>query len=376
MKKRIRYVGLDVHKETIVIAVADEGRGPARVLETVPNDTFAVVACLERIAPRPCLSVCYEAGPTGFGLARYLNDIGICCVVVAPSLIPQRAGERIKTDRRDAVKLAHFLRSGDLVEIHIPEAQNEAMRDLERARGDAKKAELAARHQLDKFLLRHGRRWEGGATKWTVQHLAWVRRQQFPEEASRRVHADYLAALEQATQRVARLSQDLEELVECWCLGPMTKAFQALRGFQTVSAATLAAEIGDYTRFAHPRQLMAYVGLVPSERSSGGSRRQGSITRTGNRHVRRILIEAAWHYRHRPHVSKALAARQRDLTEPVRQIAWKAQERLHRRYARLLERGKLRNKVVTAVARELVGFVWAIARQPEYLKGKGQATSA
>jgi transposase len=286
-------------------------------------------------------------------------------MVVAPSLVP-RDGSRVKTDRRDAIKLAHFLRSGNLVAVAVPDATTEAMRDLERAREDAKNAERVVRHQLSKLLLRHERVWNG-ATKWTEAHLSWVRTQKFSCPVLQRVCEDAVQAVEQAGQRVAQLTHDLSEYTAGWSQRPLVQALQALRGVQLVSAVVLAAEIGDYRRFASPRQLMAYLGLVPSEQSSGQSRRQGRITRTGNTHVRRILVEAAWSYRFRPRLTKVIAARQQGVAEPVRAIAWKAQQRLHRRYVRLQSRGKNKQQVVTAVARELAGFVWAIARQGSLL---------
>ena len=365
MKKTIRFVGLDVHQKTITVAVAEPGSAPAQLLTTLPNDQLALAKCLERIGPAPTLQVCYEAGPTGYGLARWLLESGIHCRVVAPSLVP-RDGRRIKTDRRDALKLAHFLRSGDLVAIAVPDAAAEAMRDLERAREDAKNAERVVRHQLSKFLLRHGRIWSG-ATKWTDAHLRWVRAQQFACPTLQRVCDDGLQAVEQAGHRVAQLTRNLSEQTANWSQRPLVQALQALRGVQLVSAVVLAAEIGDYRRFASPRQLMTYLGLVPSEHSTGETRRQGRITRTGNTHVRRILVEAAWSYRYRPRLTKVIAARQKDVAPAVRAIAWKAQQRLHRRYVRLLSRGKSKQQVVTAVARELAGFVWAIARQDALL---------
>jgi transposase len=365
MKTTIRYVGLDVHKDSIAVAVADSGRSPAKLLTTLPNDFLALGKCLERLGPAHGLRLCYEAGPTGYDLARRLNDAGLSCLVVAPSLVP-RDGRRVKTDRRDAVKLAHFLRSGDLVAVTVPDAQTEAMRDLERARDAAKKAERVVRHQLDKLLLRHGRIWPG-KTKWTEKHLAWVRTQPFAEAALRRVCEDGLTAVEQAGLRVTQLTGALTDLVPSWSLRPLVLALQALRGVQVVSAVILAAEIGDYQRFESPRQLMAYLGLVPSEHSSGGSRQQGRITRTGNAHARRILVEAAWSYRFRARVTKAIAARLLPVASGVRQIAWKAQQRLHRRYVRLLSRGKNKQQTVTALARELAGFVWAIAHEPVLL---------
>ena len=316
--------------------------------------------------PKARLRICYEAGPTGYGLARRLNEQGFCCSVVAPSLVPVQSGRRIKTDRRDAVKLAHFLRSGDLVEVTIPEAQTEAMRDLERAREDAKQSERAARHQLDKFLLRHARRWSGGS-KWGLKHWSWIKQQEFPPEALRRVRDDYITTVEQAALRVERLTKDIGELVEQWALGPLVKGMQALRGVDLVTAAVLTAEIGDFKRFHTPRHLMAYLGLVPSEHSSGATRRQGSITRTGNRHARWILVEAAWSYRFCPRSSKRINARRRLVTASVRAIAERAEQRLHRRFRKLIDRGKSSQKAVIAVARELVGFVWAIAQEEKLL---------
>jgi transposase len=364
--KKLVYIGLDVHRDTIVIAVARSGREPAMQLATIAHDGIALIKRLDDLGPRNRLRVCYEAGPTGYGLSRRLNESGICCVVVAPSLVPVQQGCRIKTDRRDAAKLAHFLRSGDLVEVSVPAAQNEAMRDLERAREVAVQAQRAARHQLSKFLLRHGRVWSG-TSRWTIAHWRWIQQQEFSEEALRRVRDDYLVAVEQATARIDRLTRDIEELVERWALGPLVKALQALRGVQLVTAAVLAAEIGDFARFRNPRQLMAYLGLVPSEHSSGSSRRQGRITRAGNRHARWILIEAAWNYRFGPRPSRTIAARRRQVAQGVRMIAEKAEERLHRRFTRLTRRGKKSQAVVTAVARELVGFVWAIAREEKFL---------
>lgn len=367
MRKILRYVGLDVHKDSVTIAVAERGRGAAQVFKVVPNERLAILKALDSLGGPSRLSLCYEAGPTGFELARSLMDSNYLCQVVAPSLIPVKSGDRVKTDRRDAVKLAHFHRSGDLTSVHIPDAQTEAMRDLERAREDAKNAERVTRHQLDKFLLRHGRRWSG-KSKWTQAHLAWIREQAFPEVALRRVHADYLLAVEVSTDRVERLTKDIEELVEEWALAPLVKGLMALRGVALVTAVTLAAEVGDYSRFANARQLMAYIGLVSSENSSGTRRRQGRITRTGNGRVRRLLVESAWHYRFRPTTSKAIKARQQCVTAPIRAIALKAQTRLHRRYEYLTtKKGKPAQVAVTAVARELLGFIWAISRQDKFL---------
>jgi transposase len=359
----VRFVGLDVHADSIAIAVAEPGRGEPGVLATIPNDTALLLKRLRRLGPVKC---CYEAGPTGFGLLRALAGEGIDCVVVAPSLVPTRSGDRVKTDRRDAVRLARFLRSGDLTEIHVPDAATEAMRDLERARDDAKKAERVARHQLGKFLLRQGRRYPG-KTAWTAMHLRWIRSQHFDHEAQQRVLEDYLRVVEDQGERVGRLTKSIVELVETWSLRPLVKAFQALRGISVVSATVLAAELGDLARFESAPKLMGYLGLVPSEHSSGEGRRQGRITRAGNGHARRILIEAAWAYRFRARQSRAIAARSAEVSPEVRRIAWRAQERLCARYRKLTARGKNKNKTTAAIARELAGFVWAIAREPALL---------
>ena len=361
MSTRLRFVGLDVHKESVTIAVAEEGREAAKVFATVPNEWQAIYKALKRLGAVHRLRCCYEAGPTGYGLYRKFQEVGVDCVVVAPSLVPTRTGDRVKTDRRDARKLAHFLRSGDLTPVWVPDAATEALRDLARAREDAREAETRARHQLSKFLLRHGRIWSASA--WTLKHLAWIRRQTFDQEAQQRVLADYLRTVEEAGARVRRLTADLEELVPTSALLPLVQALQAMRGIQLVTAVTLAAELGDLKRFATPRQLMAFIGLVSSEHSSGEGQSRGRITRTGNRHVRRLLIEASWAYRFAPGMSKALRKRNRGLPEPIRQIAWKAQHRLHKRLYHLLAKGKCRQKAVTAVARELLGFLWAIGQE-------------
>lgn len=360
MSTRLRYVGLDVHKESIVVAVAEGDRGRAEVFASLPNDWPALQRMLERLGAASLLRVCYEAGPTGFDLARRLRAAGYHCAVVAPSLVPRLVGRQIKTDRRDAVQLAHFLRSGDLVEVAVPAPETEAMRDLERARDDAKNAERAARHQLDKFLLRQGRNWS--ERKWTVRHVAWIRTLQFDNPVQQRVLHDYLRAVEECVQRVRRLEQDIEELVVTWSAHPQVVALQALRGVQLLTAVIILAEVGDFRRFASPRELMAYLGLVPSEQSSGERRRQGRITRCGNQHVRRILIESAWNYRCRPRVSRPIAQRRERVSPEVRAIAEKAEQRLCRRFERLTSRGKSKVKAVTAIARELAGFVWAITR--------------
>lgn len=360
--QNVRFVGLDVHKDTISIAVADQDGSAPQVVATVPHELRALLKQLKKLAATGRLRCCYEAGPTGFGLCRALRAAGFDCIVIAPSLVPKKAGDRVKTDRRDAMKLARYLRSGDLTEVHVPDEQTEAMRDLERAREDARRAVTAARQVLSKFLLRHGCRYSG--TTWTHKHLDWVRSLHFEFDAQQRVIVSYLRAVEQAQQRVAELTQDISELVETWCLKPLVQRLQALRGVKLVTAVTIAAELAEMSRFATAPQLMAYVGLVPSEYSTGGTITRGAITRTGNQHARKTLIEAAWSYRFHPAMSEEITRRNRGLPSNVTDIAWKAQVRLHRRYKRLQSRGKSKQLTITAVARELVGFVWAIARQP------------
>jgi transposase len=367
MNASVIYVGMDVHKDTIVIAVAREGREAAENWKTIPNEGVRLRKAMKTLVRNSdVLRVCYEAGPTGFGLCRHLREAGIDCIVVAPSLVPGKPGDQVKTDRRDARRLAHFLRSGDLTEVYVPEEAVEAIRDLERARDDAKCAERVARHQLSKFLLRHDRHWE--YTTWTLKHRDWIRTQKFAYPAQQRVLEDYLKAVEDLAERVARLTSALEELVQETTLAPLVKALQAFRGISMVSAAIIAAEVGDLRRFATPGQFMSYVGLVPSEDSTGKRRRQGAITRCGNSHLRRILVEAAWHYRHAPVMSKELRRRNQGVVERVRHIAWEAQKRLNKRLYHLIHKGKSTQKAVVALARELAGFIWAVGQEETLLE--------
>jgi transposase len=360
----LRYVGLDVHKETTTVAVAEGSGGHAVVFATIASVPTEVEATLAKLGGPQRIRCCYEAGPTGYVLVRHLRTAGYACEVVAPGRVPTDTS-RVKTDRRDACRLAHFLRSGDLTPVAVPDATTEAIRDLVRAREDAKNAERVVRHQLQKFLLRHGRAWS--KSSWTKDHWVWIRGQKFDHPALTAVSDDAVTAAEEATTRVARLTKLIGELVVGWSQGPLVKALQAFRGIQLVTAASLAAEIGDFKRFTHPRQLMAYLGLVPSEHSSGGSRRQGGITKTGNGHVRRLLVESAWNYRVRASRSAAIVARNVGVAPGVQAIAWKAQKRLHDRYVRLTSRGKCKKEVVVAIARELAGFVWAAACEPVWV---------
>lgn len=358
----VRHVGLDVHKEFVVIALA-QGREPAEVLQRVECSPSRILAALRRLGPLASLKVCYEAGPTGYGLQRFLCGHGVDCQVVAPALVPQPQGMRIKTDRRDACRLAHFLRSGDLVAVWVPDEQTEALRDLERARDDARLAERRIKQQLLKFLLRSGRTFTAGKSLWTRTHWDWIRGQQFDHEAQRRVLADAVLAATQAGERVARLDQDLADCLTGWRLAPLVRNLQAFRGVKLLTAVGLAAEIGDFQRFPTAGRFMAFVGLVPSEHSSGQSRRQGGITRAGNAHVRRLLIEAAWQYVGAPATIGPTLARRREGVPPeIVMIADRALRRLRKKASGLSRRKKSGNKIVTAVARELAGFLWAAAR--------------
>jgi transposase len=358
----LRFIGLDVHAETIVIAVADAGSAPAVILKVIACDEGRLLSELRKLGTRESLRVCYEAGPTGFGLERFLRSHEVDCVVVAPSLTPQSSGSRVKTDQRDARKLAHFLRSGDLTPIWVPDEQTESLRDLERAREAARLSERRARQQLLKFLLRHGRRFTEGKSHWTQKHWRWILQQKFSHEAQNRVLRDYVFTTQQATQRVERLTQDIQELVEGWALAPLVKNLQAFRGVELVTAVALAAEIGDFTRFRLAGQFMAFLGLVPSEHSSGGTRRQGRITKTGNGHVRRLMTEAAWHYYNwSAGISNTLRARRVGVPTEVVAIADKALRRLQRKAYQMKHRELSPKKIVIALARELAGFLWAAA---------------
>jgi transposase len=362
----VRYVGLDVHKDSIVMSVAESGNAEAKVLGTFPNDINKIMKQLKKLSPDvSLLRVCYEAGPTGFGLSRRLKKEGIDCIV-APSLVPQKAGLRIKTDRRDSRKLAHYLRSGDLTQVWVPDEQTEALRDLERTRDDAKNAERTARHQLSKFLLRNDRAYRDG-TEWTAKHMTWVRQQKFEDACRQCVMDDYVKAVEDATARVKQLMKHIETFVKGHALQPLVKAMMGFRGIQILSATVIAAEIGDLRRFKTARQFMAFLGLVPSESSSGNSVKRGSLTKTGNGHVRRILIEAAQHYRHRPVLSAALRKRQEGISKEVRDISWEAQQRLCNRLTHFTNSGKPRNKAIVALARELAGFIWSLGQVSQLL---------
>jgi len=355
------HVGLDVHKDSIDIATAELGRdGEVRHVGSIGGDLASLDKALRKlIAKGHRLHVVYEAGPCGFVIWRHLNALGHSCDVVAPSSIPKRSGERIKTDRRDAMNLARLDRSGDLTAVRVPGATDEAVRDLVRAREDSVRECRNARHRLKALLLRNGIAYTGKSS-WTAAHLRWLATLKMEHAAQQIGFQEYLHSITEATARIQRLEQAMRDTLPDWSLKPLVQALMALRGVQLIAAMTLVAELQDFLRFASPRKLMAFVGLVPGEHSSGPKRRQGSITKAGNSAARRMLVEIAWHYQHSPRVSPVIATRHDRLPQAITDIAWAAQLRLHAKFKRLLARRVMKNKCVVAVARELAGFVWAI----------------
>lgn len=362
MKEFSKYVGLDTHKETIAVAVAEAGGGKARYYGEIPNTPQAVGKLAKKLSPDgEVVSFCYEAGPCGYGIYRQLRGLGHECEVVAPSLIPSKPGDRVKTDRRDGESLARLHRAGELTGVWVPDEEQEAIRDLTRCREDMKAMERRARQRLNAFLLRHGKDYGSGKSKWTQSHFRWLERVKFDLPVQQIVFEEYVDGVKEARRRVAGLEQEMRKAMTDWPLAPLVEALMALRGVRLITAMTVIAELGDISRFDSPRQLMAYLGLVPSEHSSGKIRRRGGITKTGNGHVRRVLVEAAWCYRFQARKSAHLQRRAEKASEAVQAITWKAQKRLCGRYRHLMSAGKLKVQVCTAIARELVGFIWAIA---------------
>jgi transposase len=351
-------IAFDQHAATTVAAVLLPGhRTPA--LHTLTSDSPTILRFVKRLGRTAAVRCCYEAGPCGFELQRVLTQHGIACDVIAPALIPRRPGNRIKTDRRDAGQLAILFRAGALTAIHVPSEQEEAARDLLRCREDIRADLLRARHRLSKFLLRHGRRYTATKSTWSAGHVAWLRAQTWPLPALDQTHHAYLRAVDEAIARLRAVEQDLQALLTLEPLRPRVQRLRCFRGIDDLTALTIAAELGDARRFATAPRLMAFVGLIPSEHSSGTKTARGAITKTGNAHLRRVLVEAAWHYRHHPFVGRALRQRQERAPAATIAHAWAAQQRLYRRYQRLAARGKPRQHIVTAVARELTGFLWA-----------------
>lgn len=363
MNSVTKFVGLDVHKDTISVAVAKMDRRDPESLGTITNSLQALSKLVRKLGPAEELFFCYEAGPCGYTIYRELTKLGAKCIVIAPSLVPKSPGDRVKTDRRDALKLARLLRSGDLQPVWVPDDDQEALRDLSRAREAAQQDLVRKRNQLVLFLLRLHIQAPEGLNRWTARWKEWLEHLKVNQPAHQMVLTEYRHAVLEAEQRVDRLDAALVEYSQSSPLAPVIGALQCLRGVGVVTAIAVAVEMGDLTRFPSAKQAMDYVGVVPSEYSSGGKQFRGSITHAGNAHVRYVLVEAAQHYRHEPNVGRVLAARQQDQPEPVKQIAWKAQRRLHDKFRRMVGRGKPQQIAVVAVARELMGFIWAIGRE-------------
>jgi transposase len=365
---KIRFLGLDVHADTIAAAVA-EPEGEVRPLGIIPNRLESVRKMVAKLGPANQLKACYEAGPTGYVLYWQLTALGVQCQVVAPSLVPVKAGDRVKTDRRDAAKLARSHRAGDLTPVWVPDAAHEALRDLVRTREDAKQDQLRARHRLNKFLLRHGQRPPESVKKsWTLKYMTWIKEHvHFDQPAQEATLLDYVHEVDHQAERIERLEKSIDVAIEKAPaeMRAVIQALQALRGVAKITAVSIVAEVGSLSRFENPRQLMGYSGLVSSEFSSGNRIQRGHITKTGNAHLRRVIVEAAWAYQRRPWVGGALLKRQQGLDAEIKDLAWKAQWRLYHRYCKLAARGKNKNQIVTAVGRELLGFIWAIGVRTE-----------
>jgi transposase len=364
MIKSIRFIGMDVHKNSISIAIAEEGRnGEIRNYGKINNNMTALSKVIRKLLSDNCeLSFVYEAGPCGYEIYRYLISSGFSCEVVAPSLIPKKSGDRIKNDRRDAQMLARLYRAGELTPVYVPDLEDEAMRDLTRAREDAKHCQRKAKQRLNAFLLRHGFIYSG-QTKWSKAHFHWISDIKMAHPAQQITLQEYISTLDESSKRVERLTQQIRELAPSWKLYPVVKALQTLRGVSLIVASTTVAELGDLKRFESPACLMAYLGLVPSEHSSGETTKRGRITKTGNGHVRRVLIEAAWAYRFPARISHCLLNRQQDSSSSILEISWNAQLRLCSRYRKMIARKKTQQLVITAIARELSAFMWAIAQE-------------
>jgi transposase len=366
MKKSSMFVGLDIHKTSIEIAIAEAGRdGEVRSYGSIDGTLNALDKVVRKLVSKGSeLHFVYEAGPCGYDVYRHLTAQRFDCVVVAPSKIPRQSGNRIKNDRRDAQMLARLHRAGELTAVYVPCVEDEAMRDLTRAREDAKAVERKAKQRILAFLLRHGHCYSG-KSPWSRAHFRWISILKMPHPAQQIVLQESLDTLAECMRRVERLTEQIQTLSPQWRMFPVTQALQALRGVSLIVATTTLAEIGDLTRFESPVELMSYLGLVPSEHSSGRTTRRGSITKTGNGHVRRVLVEAAWAYRLPARVSRKLLVRQEGVSHAVCAISWKAQLRLCARYKRFIAKGKSHQLVVVAIARELCAFMWAIANEAQ-----------
>jgi transposase len=355
------YVGLDVHKDTITVAVAFPGRSKAEPRGMIANDKSSLRKLVKRMRTYgDRLMFCYEAGPCGYGIYRWIKEWDHDCQVVAPSLIPRKPGQRVKTDRRDAGNLAVLLRNGDLTAVWVPDEEQEAVRDLTRAREDMKKIERQLKQKLSAFLLRHDKKYRAGKSKWTQRYYRWLSEVKLESRVEQIVFEEYVDAVKQAEIRVASLEEEMRNALTSWSLSPVVESLMAVRGVNLLTAMSVMAELGDISRFDSPRELMSFVGLVPSEHSSGQRRHLGAITKTGNSRVRRLLVESAWSYRFPARRSLHLQKKAEKATREAKAIAWKAQKRLCRRYRVLLNAGKNQKVATTAIARELIGFIWAI----------------
>lgn len=365
-KHSILFIGLDTHKDFHEVAYCEDGRGNAPVhYGRIPSSKTALqklIRHFESKYPHATLHFVYEAGPCGYWIYRYITSLGHCCYVVSPSLIPKKPGDRIKTDRRDALKLVKLLKSEDLTPIYVPEPEDEAVRDLSRARETAMKDLKDAKYQLKALLLRNNINYDGKAN-WSKQHLRWLTAMVLSHPAQQIVLQEYLQTVNERINRLERLDNELEHQVRQWRYYPVVKAIQAMRGVRLLIAVGMVAELGDLTRFDHPRKLMSYLGLVPSEHSSGGKRHIGAITKTGNRRARRLLVEGAHTYRYSANISTELQKRQEGLPKDIIDIAWKAQLRLCKRYQRMSKKGKHYNLIITAIAREMAAYIWAIVKE-------------
>lgn len=362
MKQFSKYVGMDVHKATIAVSVAEAAGGEVRYLGEIENTPEALAKLVRQLRKGEAqLSFCYEAGPCGYGIHRQLSELGWDCQVVAPSLIPRKAGDRVKTDRRDSLMLARLHRAGELTAVWVPDDAQEGLRDLTRAREDMKSLQLKAKQRLSAFLLRYGKSY-GGKSNWTQAHFRWLEEMKFAQPVQQIVFQEYVDTVKMLSKRIVALDTQLESAAAESVFWPVIEALMALRGVNLLTATTVVAEIGDLRRFASAPQLMAYLGVVPSEHSSGGSKSRGGITKTGNGHVRRVLVEAAWTYRHPARKTAHLQRRAERASDEVQEIAWKAQKRLCARYKLMDGKGKLKVQACTAIARELAGFIWAIGQ--------------
>lgn len=371
---RVIWVGMDVHKDWISVYWV-VGSSEEQDERKIPNRKGEIAKLFRKLKKLGEVRACYEAGPCGFEVRRQLEEMGVSCGVVAPSLIPKRPGQRVKTDPKDARKLGRLYRAGELTLIRVPTKDEEAVRDLVRCRDDLRQDVLRKRHRLSKYLLRNGRVWTL-TRNWTQRHWAWMRKQQFENPAAQRTFEEYLRQLEFHLERLEQLDRELQEVAEQAPWREPIARLRSLKGFQTLSALVVVVEVMDFRRFKSPRELMHYLGLTPTLYSSASKEVRGGISKTGNTYVRRTLVEAAWHYRNPPQTRRTIQKRTKDQPAWVHEEAVKAQERLHQRYRRLTGRGKRPTVANTAVARELVAFIWALMVAPEERPAKQKATKS